>query len=179
MDIRLLNLVAGETHLFGSAFGREAYARLMSIVEENPTTDVFKIHLDGVAVACSVFVRESIAAVAKFYLGRRFLVIVNQDSHVSSNWICGVGAQGLTLPYQSPGSVQYIGTNISSSNVALLEFIRKHGETGSAVLAKQFSISTHSASTRLKSLATSGLLLRRESISLSGGKEFFYKSVVH
>jgi hypothetical protein len=89
MDIQLLDLMDGQTHIFGSTNGVDAREKLVKRLDEQPNTQVMRIHLDGITVVDAVFVRESIAAVAKMYRGRIIVIVILAEDRIYSNWIGG------------------------------------------------------------------------------------------
>lgn len=178
MILKLLDLTGHESEVFGSAKGRIVFEKLQGIIDSNPLETLIQISMEGVTVVDTVFVRDSVGAAAKLYLGSHYFVLVLPESRISSNITYGLRAQGITLPCVTPTGIAYAGDELSKQQIDTLMYIRDTGELGTTVLSKHFGVSLPNAGVRLKGLAEKGLLFRNQLMSPSGGKEFSYRTLV-
>lgn len=176
MIIKLTDFLEGDLKPFGSMKGRRVFSMLLPVIQESLSP--VKISIAGIQATDVTFVRESIGALSMLFLGKKSLVIVNPCDSISSNWVMGIRAHDISLVVFNNGTIDYIGAEISNSNKKLLRQVRNIGQARTSDIANNLSLSVQNVSTRLKRLAYSGLILRIEKPSRSGGTEFLYSSIV-
>lgn len=175
MIIKLLEILDGKDHPFGNIIGRQVLNKLWDFVDAHPSEKIFEVSLEGIVATDSSFPRESVVALAKQFRGEKWFFISNMGTEdMFDNWDYGAKAKKQSLLVVFSDGTRVIGPDLKSSTVELLNYVLKQGEVSTAVVAKGLDISVQNASTRLKKLASEGLILRTEESSKTGGIEYLY-----
>ena len=175
--IKLVDYTGGNTHPFGNMQGREARNKLLDYIE-SVSDRVFEISLEGIEATDASFPRESVISLVKQLRGERWFYLTGFNSvDLIDNWDYAAKAKQQSVLVWDGDVPKFIGPELNPATRQLLLYVLQHGSVTTANVAKGLSISVQNASTRLKKLASEGLVLRQEETALSGGKEFIYGSL--
>lgn len=176
-QLRLRDL-AGNSHPFGNAQGKEVYQKLSDLVNSHADVRVFCISLAGIEATDASFPRESVIAVAKQHRGERGFCLTDiEDRDLIDNWRYAAQAKEQPLVIWHDDTYEVIGPELSSSAKALLDYVLENTVVVTAKVAADLELSVQNASTRLKKLVGDGYLLREEDVADSGGIEYKYVAI--
>lgn len=165
-------------HPFGNVQGKEAFRKLLDVVEEHPQHAVFGISLAGIVATDASFPRESVLAVAKLYKGERGFFLKDVGGRdLLDNWNYAAQAKDFPLTVWSGDGFEFIGPDISPSMNELLTCVLSNRTVTAAKAAELLGISVPNASTKLKRLLDQGYILRAEEAAESGGIEYIYQAI--
>ena len=171
-----LHEVVGAADAWGNRQGREAYSKLLEIVEANPGAVIFRVSLAGIERNDASFPRESVVALAKRFRGHRGFCLVDvTDPDLLDNW--DAAALKLEQPihvWSSDGTPRLLGPKPPSGGAAMLEYVLGQQSATASRAAKELKLQITNASSKLKQLCEQGFILRREDTAASGGVEYTY-----
>ncbi|MES2928598.1 MAG: DNA-binding protein [Pseudomonadota bacterium] len=175
--VKLVTFTSSTTP-FGNVEGKDVFRKLVDLVGSRPHTKVFGFSLEGIEATDASFPRESVVALAKHYRGERGVFLTDlQDRDLIDNWTYAARAKDQPLAIWGNEGFEIIGPELSLSARTLVEYVYTRGETLASQAAADLDLSVANASTRLKTLATTGYLLRVEEAAESGGIEFKYQAI--
>lgn len=176
-ELKLFDLIEGAS-AFGNTEGRKVYQKLLSKLDEHPSSNIVGISLEGVTRTDASFPRESVVSLAKSRCGEKGFYLqdfVSQD--LMDNWDYAAKAKGFTMIVFSPNGYQLIGNEINAGARDLLELVIKVGSVTTSKVAEYFEISAQNASAKLKKLHSLGLVLGTKQAAETGGMEFVYTAI--
>jgi DNA-binding transcriptional ArsR family regulator len=177
MHIRLVDL-AGTTGLMGSELGRSVFDRLRTILLENPHQRVFALSADAVTRVDATFARESVLALAKQNRGLKVFCLIDiSDQDHLDNWDYAADNQGQPLTSWNGDEPYILGAQLTSIRRKIVDFVLERSVVSTTDVAEQFGISISNASTTLKYLLDQGYIHRTEKKAVTGGVEYFYRSI--
>ncbi len=164
---------------WGHEEGREVFLSLLSVVDKNPGTQVFRISLDGVRRTDSSFPRESVIEIAKRFRGHKGFCLINIDNQdLLDNWDMAAAKKNQPiLVWYDSGSYRVIGPQPSRGNREVFEHVVSSGFMTAVSCAKTVGLKLTNASSKLKQLSEQGFLLRRDETAPSGGIEYVYYAI--
>jgi len=166
---------------WGRQEGRIVFSRLMEMIEDRPGVQVFKFSLDGVRRLDISFASETIVELARRFRGKKgfcFIDLNNQD--MLENWDAAAERKEQPLISWSEGFAQVLGPQPKSGAVDAFKFAMERQVARAAeykAAREDMSLTINNASMKFKQLWQEGFLLRRESVSDSGGVEFTYHRI--
>lgn len=166
------------TSPFGNVEGKNVFRKLVDFVERHPRTRSFGISLKDIEATDASFPRESVVSLAKQFRGERGVFLTDlQDRDLIDNWMYAARAKEQPLAIWNEGTFEIIGPELNLSARSLVEYVYEKRSVLASQAAADQGLSVQNASTRLKSLATAGYLLRLEEVAESGGIEFKYQAI--
>ena len=164
---------------WGRVAGRIVYQRLLKFVEANPGVMVFRVSTEGVRRVDISFASETLVELASRYRGLKGFCLVDLDDvDMIENWEAAAERKIQPIILWAGDNGRVIGTEPSQGNRDALLFALSRPQVRAAEFAEATpDMSIANASTKYKQLWTQGFLLRRESVSDSGGVEFVYQRI--
>ncbi len=162
------------------AWGREeaeaVYPRLMKAIQQAAGADIIRISAEGVQRTDASFPRETVFAVALRHRGTKVFCVTNLASEsIADNWDMAGQKMGQGIVWWKNGSYQFLGPAPSQVMMQLFDLAIEAKEgLSTASAAKKLKKELTNVSTLLKQLTDKGYMVRRETISPTGGKEFRY-----
>jgi uncharacterized protein with PIN domain len=166
---------------WGREEGRVVSQRLVAMVEKNPGALVFRISLDGVKRLDISFASETVVELAHRYRRKKAFCLVDVDSQdMLENWDAAAQRKEQPLIVWRGDDYQVIGIEpkrgaIDAFSYAMQRAVARASEYKDARQEQNMTI--NNASMKFKQLWQQGFLLRRESVSESGGVEFTYQRI--
>jgi hypothetical protein len=177
MQLSLIDL-AQTDQLFGSVLGKRAYARLMDAIQSNPHVNHFALSVKGAAWTDVTFARESVLRMANAYRGiKSFCLVDLKDTDQIDNWSYAADSKGQPIMAWFAKECHILGCQLTSSSRKIVEYVIKHGTVNTAQVADAMDITIHNSSTTLKRLYMQGYLMRTDTSSSTGGREFLYHAI--
>lgn len=177
MQISLLDL-AQTDKLFGSDLGKRVYTRLMDAIQSNPHVTHFALSVKGVAWTDVTFARESVLNMARAYRGvKSFCLIDLNNTDQIDNWSYAADSKGQPIMAWFGKEFSILGCQLTSTSKNIVEYVLKQGAITAAQVADAMEITIHNASTTLKRLFMQGYLIRTDTSSPTGGREFLYQGI--
>jgi hypothetical protein len=177
MQISLLDL-AQTDKLMGSDLGKNVCARLMDAIHSNPHVTHFALSVKGATWTDVTFARESVLRVANAYRGfKSFCLVDLKDTDQIDNWSYAADSKGQPIMSWFAKEFQILGCQLTNSSKKIVEYVLKKGSVTTAQVADAMDITIHNSSTTLKRLYTQGYLMRTDTSSSTGGREFLYHGI--
>lgn len=163
------------TDAWGHKEGREVYAKLLKVVKEHPKSDIFRISLRGVEKTDASFPRESVAELARQFLGTKGICIVDvEDEDLLYNWDLAAEKKGIPLLVWFDDSYRLLGVPPTRGTKDVFELAVERPTITASEAASALNLQITNASTKLKQLQEKGYLLRKDELAPSGGIEYVY-----
>lgn len=181
MEIKKVQLIEilGSEIAMGSASAREVKKKLKSLVGKFDCSDVFELSLAHIQVMDSVFARDCIFSIAKFYRTRKWFYLTQlPEDRISFNLQCASRVEDQPVICIAQGKKQYISSSLDKRALGILNLLDHHESINSVKVAEHFDVSIQNASGRLKSLYDQGLVRRHQIQSVTGGLEYAYQSAI-
>lgn len=173
-----LQLIVTQKLCLGSQQGAELLLKLREIISKTLPNTVFDISLKNIEFMDATFARESIVALAKIERGNfGFCITDLGNEDVIFNIECACKHLQQPLSILNNNQIHWLGSSLTTLSKQHLEFIYKHSEVRSNVLAKAFDLSAPHASSKLKNFHSEGFLLCRKDSAPTGGSEYIYKTI--
>ena len=166
---------------WGRDEGRLVHSRLMEGVEKNPGILIFKISLEDITRLDISFASETVVELARRFRGKKgfcFVDLNNRD--MFENWDAAAVRKEQPLIVWSDDDIKLIGIQPKSGAADAFHYAMERPITTAAdyrAARKDQNMSINNASMKFKQLWRQGFLLRRESVSESGGVEFTYHRI--
>ncbi len=177
VTFKLLDLV-GDSVAIGNDEGREVYQKLSKLVDQHPNQTVFEISLEGMDATDASFPRESVVSLAKSLRGEKgFFLSGFKKQDIIDNWSYGAVAKDQPLMVINSGERTWIGPEVKSATLHLLEYIYDRKSVTTSMVAHDFDVSAQNASGKLKKLFNQGFILGSKEVAESGGHEFIYRAI--
>jgi len=163
---------------WGVEEGREVYHKLLGRVEAHPEASVFRVSLGGVRRTDVSFPRESVIELAhRFRAQKGFCLWDVSDENLVENWDAAALKREQPLFVWSRKGCRLLGPKPSAGLRKVLDFALEHDVITTTQVASHFRWTTSNASNKLRALADSGYVLRREQTAPTGGIEYIYQRV--
>ena len=167
-----------QTEGWGRSQGRAVYQRLLKFVEDNPSSVVFRISIQGVNRMDISFASETIVELARRYRrSKGFCLVDLTDVDMIENIDAACQKKGLPIQVVCKEKASLIGIKPSEGTKDAYEFAINRSYVRASELATERGISLQNASMKLKKLWDQGFLLRQETASESGGVEYRYSQI--
>jgi len=170
-----LRELMGRPDGWGRSHGREVHQYLLSFVEGNPGTVVYRISMKEVERMDISFASETIIELARrFRRAKGFCIVDLTDMDLIENIDAAGKKKQQPILVWLDKSVRLIGLEPSEGTREAFQFALARSQVRAAEYSAKKNISISNASMKFKQLWDKGFLLRRESTADSGGMEFLY-----
>jgi hypothetical protein len=177
ITVNLLDFT-NDDHPRGNIQGKETFRKLVDFIDSNPFYCIFGISLVGIIATDATFPRESVISIAKQYRGEKGLFLEGvQNRDLIDNWKYAASAKEQPIVIWSDDNFEIIGPEISSSTIALINYVLDKRSVFTSQVANDLHMSVQNASTRLKNLVNQGYIMRSEVVAESGGIEYAYHAI--
>jgi hypothetical protein len=160
---------------WGRNQGRVVYQRLLSFVEGNPGTAVFKVSMKDVHRVDISFASETIVELARrFRRNKGFCIADVVDPDMIENIDAAGEKKDQPILVWRGKSVELVGMKPAEGIREAFQFAMGRSRCRASEFAIQKNLSIANASSKFKQLWEQGFLLRQESTADTGGVEFVY-----
>lgn len=163
----------------GTKEGKVVYGKIMDIVSQNPSVEIFNISLEGMVMTDASFPRESVISVAKQYRDERkcFFISGTENRDLLDNWHYAALIREQPLVFWKSDGYEILGPEASTGVKDIVRVVMEREEVTAAEVSDALDMSVPNASGKLKKLAAQGYIIRSERTAESGGIEFAYRSI--
>lgn len=177
ITIKLADLTDSDT-AYGNQEGREVYQKLLSVLDNHPSQNIFGISLAGIVRTDASFPRESVVSLAKSRKGEKGFYLQDfLSADLKDNWSYAANAKDQPIIIINDNGYEVLGGSLNSSTKDLLDFVMETRIVTTSMVATRFAVSAQNASSKLKKLYSLGLVLGSKQTAETGGVEFVYTAI--
>ena len=163
---------------WGRRGGEAARHKLAQRLDTRPDGETVRLSMSGVRRLDMTFAQIAIAGLIRDNLGKRAICLVDlADQDILDNVTAAAERARVPVTIWNGVHVHVAGPCLTAAGSEALAFALAAPTVRAAEFAEAAGISIANASTRFKTLADQGCLLRHDGLAASGGAEYLYSRI--